>query len=230
MDMAAALKRCPLFSGLQTGDLQMVASIATRRTYDRREMIFSEGDPAKGFFVLLSGKVKLYKLSPEGREQILRVLSPGEQFAEAAVFSGDRYPAFAEAMSPVAVAYFPSEGFLRLIALRPELAFNMIVALSALLRKFNALVEELSLKEVSARVARYLFDAARRSPQNPGGPVQFDLEVSKAQLASRLGTVSETLSRTFHKMKDRGILDVQGKRITILDLDGLGGLAEGLRL
>jgi CRP/FNR family transcriptional regulator len=197
-------------------DLEKVRAIAITKKYQKGEPIFSEGQKATGFFVNLSGQVKVYKLSADGREQILHIIGPGEAFAEAALFTGSAYPAFAEALNDARVLYFPKETFVSLIRDNPQLSLNMIGGLSAFLRRFVDLVEELSLKDVSARLSKYLLDVSvQRGRKQEEGTV-FELEVSKTQLASRLGTISETLSRTFRKLQNRNVVRVEGKRITVL--------------
>ena len=99
MDMEAILKRCPLFSGLEDREIAEIQAISASKRYPKGTVIFSEDEEAKGFFVLISGRVKVFKLSPEGKEQILHIISPGETFAEAALFAGSTYPAFAESLA-----------------------------------------------------------------------------------------------------------------------------------
>ena len=152
------LKRCPLFAGLKEEDLKKIRAIALPRRIGKKEILFSDGEEAKGFYVILSGKVKLYKISPEGKEQILHVVSAPDAFAEAALFLEGTYPAFAEALSDSQLLFFPKRDFVQLIEKNPQLSINMIVSLSHFLKKFASLIEELSLKEVSSRIAKYLID------------------------------------------------------------------------
>jgi CRP/FNR family transcriptional regulator len=229
-DVLDILKRCALFSGLEKADLQALARIAMVRNYKKAGMIMLEGEHATGFYVVASGKVKVFKLSPEGKEQILNIAAPGETFAEAAVFSGTDYPASASALSPATVLYFPKIGFERLIKKHPHLALNMLARMSILLRTLNRLVEELSLKEVSARVAKYLLDRAVQSGEAGTQRVEVHLEISKHQLAARLGTISETLSRTLTKLKTAGIIQVHRNSIVILDKERLELVAAGSRI
>ena len=225
-----ALKRCPLFAGLKEEDLKRVRAIASPRQVGKKEVLFSDGEEAKGFYVILSGKVKLYKISPEGKEQILHVVSAPDAFAEAALFLEGSYPAFAEALADSQLLFFPKRGFIQLIERNPQLSINMIVSLSQFLRKFASLIEELSLKEVSSRVAKYLIDLSLKSAKEGKNPREVDLDLSKTQLASKLGTISETLSRTLSKMKAKRIIDVKKNRILILNQKALEELASGLKI
>jgi len=224
------LKRCPLFAGLREEDLKRVMAISTHKQVGKRELIFSEGEEAKGFYVILSGKVKLYKISPEGKEQILHVVSATDSFAEAALFLEGSYPAFAEALMDSHLLFFPKKGFIHLIERNPQLSINMIVSLSLFLKRFTSLIEELSLKEVSSRIAKYLIDLSMKLSKEGKNPIEVELDLSKTQLASKLGTISETFSRTLGKMKTKGIIDVRKNRILILNHEALEELASGLKL
>jgi len=222
MDLRQHLHKSPLFAGLQGEDLDRLLAICRQRPAARGELLFSEGEAAEGFFVVLTGKVKVFKLSPEGKERILHIVHPGGTFAEAAIFADGCYPAYAEPLTPSDLAFFPKRDFLQLLQSHSRIAINMIAGLSRFLRQFASQIEELTFKDVPARLARYLLDLA-------GDADQVELPISKAQLASNLGTVSETLSRTFRKLSDESYLDVEGKRIRILDADRLADLAESYK-
>jgi CRP-like cAMP-binding protein len=224
------LKRCPLFAGLKEEDLKKIRTLASARQLRKKEILFAEGEEAKGFYVVLSGKIKLYKISPEGKEQILHVVSPPDAFAEAALFVEGSYPAFAEALSDSQLLFFPKRNFVQLIERHPQLSINMIVSLSQYLRKFASLIEELSLKEVSSRIAKYLLDLSFKSAREGKGTNEVELDLNKSQLASKLGTISETLSRTLAKMRAKGIIDVKKNRILILNRESLEELASGLKI
>jgi len=224
------LKKSPLFAGLKEEDLRRIRTISTLRQVHKRELLFSDGQDAKGFYVIFSGKVKLYKISPEGKEQILHIVSAPDSFAEAALFHEGNYPAFAEALTDCQLLYIPKREFIQLIEQNPQLSINMIVSLSQYLRRFAALIEELSLKEVSSRIAKYLLDLSIKASKEGKNPKEVELDLSKSQLASKLGTISETLSRTFGKMKARGMIDVERNKILILDRKSLEEIASGLKL
>jgi CRP/FNR family transcriptional regulator len=224
------LKRCPLFAGLREEDLRRIKAIANLKRVGKKEVLFSDGEEAKGFYVVLSGKVKLYKISPEGKEQILHVVSTPDAFAEAALFLEGSYPAFAEALVDSQLLFFPKRDFIRLIEKNPQLSINMIVSLSHFLKRFASLIEELSLKEVSSRIAKYLTDLSLKSSKEGKNPKEVELDLSKTQLASKLGTISETLSRTLSKMKAKGIIDVKKNKILILNREALDELASGLKI
>lgn len=220
MNLPAVLRHIPLFAGLGDADLATLAELCRVRGALRGELLFSDGEPAAGFFVVLDGKVKIYKLSPDGKERILHIVLPGGTFAEAAIFGNGLYPACAEPLQASRLLFVPKEEFLALLEGNSRIAINMIAGLSRFLRQFAQQVEELTFKDVPARLASYLCQLAR------GRQVTVDLPVSKGQLASNLGTVSETLSRTLRKLADEELIRVDGRRVTILDAERLNELAE----
>ncbi len=219
MDLRTFIKNCPLFSGATEEDLDNLVSVCRSRQHERGDVLFSEGEEALGFYIVGTGKVKIYKLSPEGKERILHILHPGSTFAEAAIFGSGRYPAYAEPLEKSTLVFFPKREFLTLLKDHSQIAINMIAGLSRFLRQFATQIEELTFKDVPSRLARYLLELA--------GPntVEVELPISKSQLASNLGTVSETLSRTFRKLSEDELLEVRGRRISILDRERLEDLA-----
>ncbi len=217
----------PSFSGLTQSQLEDISKIIVKRNFNKGETIFSDGDDGDGFYFILSGKVKIYKISAEGKEQILHIFGPGEPFGEVPVFSGQSFPANAQAIAKTKVLFFPRKAFVKLIADHPSFAMNMLAVLSMRLRQFTIQIESLSLKEVPARLAAYLIYLSKE--QN--NQTSLVLKISKGQLASLLGTIPETLSRIFSKMANDGLIKVNGKNIKILDYEGLKFLAEfGKRL
>jgi CRP/FNR family transcriptional regulator, dissimilatory nitrate respiration regulator len=215
----------PFFEGLSQKQYDELARIAVARSYKRGQVIFSEGDEGKGFYVLIEGKVKVFKLSPEGKEQILHVLGPGEPFGEAAVFAGQPFPAHAETLEKSRIFFFPRDAFIELIKGDPSLALNMLAILSRRLRKFTVLVEDLSLKEVPGRLAAHLLYLSGEK----GGSDDLRLDIAKNQLASLLGTIPETLSRVLTRMARQGLIHMDGSRIRIVDRQGLEELAQAER-
>ena len=220
MDTAVILKRCPIFAGVSDDDLQYLQQVGKVRRHVKGEVLFADGEEALGFYVLLNGKVKIYKLSPEGKERILHIIHPGGTFAEAAIFGNGLYPAYAEPLAASEVIFFPKKEFLSLLHEHSGIAINMIAGLSRFLRQFTTQIEELTFKDVPARLARYLLEMAGDEER------LVELGISKTQLASNLGTVSETLSRTLRKLSDEEIISVSGKVIEILDRDRLEDLAQ----
>ena len=224
------LRRCPLFAGLKEEDLKRIRAIASLKQVKKKEILFSDGADARGFYVILSGRVKLFNVSPEGKEQILHIVGAPDAFAEAALFLEGTYPAFAETMTDCQFLYFPKRDFIHLLEKNPQLSINMIVTLSHYIKRFASLIEELSLKEVSSRIAKYLVDLSMKSSREGKSPKEVELDLSKTQLALKLGTISETLSRTLAKMKAKRIIDVEKNKIIILNREALEELASGLKV
>jgi len=224
------LRRCPLFSGLKEEDLKRIRAIALPKHVAKKGILFSEGEEARGFYVILTGRVKLFKISPGGKELILHVVSAPDAFAEASLFLEGKYPAFAQALSDSQLLFFPGREFIQLIERNPRLSINMIVSLSTFLKRLAVLIEELSLKEVSSRIAKYVMDLSTRGAKDGKSLREVELDLSKTQLAMKLGTISETLSRTLSKMKAKRMIDVQKNKIVILNREALEELASGMKL
>ncbi len=223
MSFYKIINKCHLFSGLTEADSELLASVVRTRLCQRGEVLFADGEQASGFYVVVSGKVKVYKLSPEGKERILHIVLPGQSFADAAIFADGCFPAYGEALSAAELLFFPKREFLNLLHEHSQLSINMIAGLSKYLRQFTIQIEDLTFRDVPARLARYLVSLKSDSQG------LLHLPFSKAQLASNLGTTSETLSRTFRKLADEDIISVSGKNIQIMDEDRLYDVAEGFR-
>jgi len=215
------LRKTALFATLPDDDLRRVADLAVSRRFTKKAAVFREGDRADGFFIVASGKVKLFKLSGEGKEQVLHVLEAGQTFAEAVIFEGGGYPAHAEALTDAELFFLPKRPFIDLLERHPKVAIRMLASLSRWLKRMTDLVESLSLKDVETRLVFYLSEElkARGIPSKDGA--ELELAIGKNVLASRLGTVPETFSRTLKKLQDDGLIDVRGKRIRIVSAAGL---------
>jgi len=227
----ALLKMSQLFAGLDDASLAEVETATSLRRAVKGEILFSEGDPAASFFVVGEGKVKVFKLSPDGKEQILMIAKPGDTFAEAAIFNDGRYPADAEAIEDTELLVVNRDRFIALLGRNPNLAFSLIARLCALLRKMATLVEGLALTDVTTRIAHYLARQAdrvlKKQPDRAGAnAVTVTLPEKKAVLAAQLGTIPETLSRSLAKLTREGIIEVDGPRIHIKDLSRLRGTFE----
>jgi CRP/FNR family transcriptional regulator, dissimilatory nitrate respiration regulator len=222
MNIVDAIARIPLFEGLPSDQMEDLVMILTDQVFRKGETVFSEGEEANGFYVVARGRVKVYKLSPDGKEQILHIFGPGDPFGEVPVFTGQRFPAHAEALEESRVLFFPKQSFVKLITQNPTLALNMLGVLSKRLRRFTALIDDLSLKEVPGRLAAHLLFLSRKEK----GSKELELSITKAQLASLLGTIPETLSRILAKMTAQGLIETQGRRIRILDRESLQELVD----
>jgi CRP/FNR family transcriptional regulator len=211
-----------LFKGLPENQLKEIEHIAVNKRFNKGELIFSEGDDGIGFFLVASGQIKIFKVSSEGKEQILHIFGSGEPFGEVPVFSGQQFPASAEAITETRLLFFSRTAFVNLISYNPSLALNMLAVLSLRLRQFTVQIENLSLKEVPGRLAAYLIYVA----DEQGGEDSISLDISKGQLASLLGTIPETLSRIFTRMSNQNLIEVKDRTIRLLDREKLEELAE----
>ena len=215
--MRQVLAESELFGGMSTEHLDEIENISVLKEYGRGETIFFEGDPGNGFYMVATGRIKIYKTSMSGKEQILHIFGAGEPFGEVPVFHDQPFPANATALEKTTLIFFPRERFVELVYSMPSLVMNMLAVLSMRLRRFATQIENLSLKEVPARLAGYLLYLSVEQ----GDTNQVTLDISKGQLASLLGTIPETLSRIFAKMSDEGLIKVEGKQISLLDIEGL---------
>lgn len=206
-----------LFEGLPSEQTEALAAIAVEKNFHRGENIFFEGDRGIGFYMVGNGRVKIFKVSSAGKEHILHIFGSGEPFGEVPVFHGQPFPATAEALEKTATLFFPRDKFVKLVEANPSLALNMLAVLSQRLRRFAGQIESLSLKEVPARLAGYLLYLSHEQGESDA----VVLDISKGQLASLLGTIPETLSRIFGKMSDEGLIQVSGRKISLLDRAGL---------
>ncbi len=226
MDVFAHIGSIPLFEELPVKYRKDLASLVIDKKFKAKQPVFSEGDESDGFYVIIFGRVKIYKFSFEGKEQILHIFGPGEPIGEAAVFAGKPFPAGAETLDESRLFFFPKIDFMRLIQKDPAIALSLLAVLSRRLHRFAALIDDLSLKEVPGRLAAHLLYLSQT--EQDGELFQFD--ISMKQLSSLLGTIPETLSRIMTKMTQAGLIRSEGFRsIRILDRAGLEALASGER-
>ncbi len=219
--IAEVLSISPLFSDLPEDHRLQIQQITIEKNYRKGETIFIDGDDSNGFYLIMDGQVKIFKLSSDGKEKILHIFSKGEPIGEVAMFSGRGFPANAETLIQSRLAYFPKKAFVRLISEKPTLAMNMMAVLSKRLKHFSTQIEELSLKDVPGRLAVYLTYLA----EEQGNSDKVTLNITKGQLASLLGTIPETLSRMMARMSLQNLIEVQGRDITIQNFPGLEELA-----
>lgn len=208
------LRACQLFAGLPPSDLAAVAGITAVRRLEKGEYLFREGEPARGFYVVQKGAINVHRVTAAGKEQVIHIFRPGESFAEAALATPSGYPADARAVESSQVLQVQKDGFLVLLKRQPELGLRMLASMSVHLRVLVGQLEDLTLRDVETRLANWL---VKRCP-NPEGtrPVRIELHMTKRMLAAELGTVSETLSRTLARFRERGLLSVKGTVLTVV--------------
>ena len=222
-DTACAVRDLSLFEGLSREQLETLTANATVRSFARGETVLAENEPMRGLFILLSGRVKLYKVSPEGREQTIYHFEPGEPFCLMSMFEDRRMPANASALEDSRVLVITGPDFENLARTDPAVLFNMLVVVSRRLKEAMVLIESLSLREIPGRVAAYLLHLLKGG----GGPdgTALRLPMTHRELAKVVGATPEALSRAFRKLADDGILSVDGRDINVLDARALADLA-----
>ncbi len=213
----------PIFRNLPEPAGRMLDGILVRREFSRGENIFIEGSESTGFYIIMKGRVKVFKLSSDGKEQILHIVGSKELLGAVSAFAGNPYPAHADAMEKTKALFFPRKDFLALIKNEPSVVMNMMANLSMRLQYFTRMIEDLSLKEVPGRLAAYLLYLSRQ----PGYSETVEIDISRGQLASLLGTIPETLSRILRRMSEKGILEVSGRRIKLLKKKTLHDIVNG---
>jgi CRP/FNR family transcriptional regulator len=210
-----ALRSSQLFVGLGGDDLRRVASLAVPRNLDTDEYLFHEHEPSRGFYIVRAGSICVHRVNAAGKEQVIHVFRPGESFAEAALAMESGYPADARALEPSQVLLIRRDGFIDMLREQPELALRMLASMAVHLHTLVGQIEDLTLKDVETRLANWLLK------QCPAPvcvhPHTIELKGTKRSLAAELGTVSETFSRTLAKLREQGLIEVDGPTITLLN-------------
>lgn len=220
--MKQYINKISLFHALPDEQIDKISGIVVGKKTLKNELLFSAGDEAEGFYGILKGKIKVYRSSPSGKEQIIHIFGPGDVFGEVPVFQGGSFPADAVSMQKSELLYFGRSDFRRIISENPDLAMNMLAVLSKRLRLLVNQVAALSLSEVPGRLAAYLL--LLKSVQKNS---MVQLELPKGQIAAYLGTIQETLSRVLKKMSEQEIIAVDGKSITLIDIETLENISDG---
>ena len=226
-DVYMALRACRLWRAASDETVRNLAEEAVVADVRRGTQLATEGDPAEKFGVVVAGKARVFSLSPDGRRITLESLGVGEPLAALAALSGGRYPFNVDATTPGTVAWLPRRTLLDLVATEPDVARDLISDLAGRVVHFTSVVQTLTL-DVPSRLARYLFQRALQTGRATPEGLRVDLGMRKNELAEALGTVPETLSRAFAKLKAEGILTVRGNDVTILDMRALAALGSGI--
>ncbi len=217
-----SLRGCSLFSGLPPEDLRNLAAISVVKACAQDEYLFREGEPSRGFYLVLRGAVSVHRVNAAGKEQVIHVFQAGESFAEGALASPAGYPADARALESSQLLLVQKAGFLTLLRRQPELALRMLASMSAHLRTIIGQLEDMTMKDVETRLAHWLIQ--RCPDQAAEKPATIELKTTKRVLAAELGTVGETFSRTLARFRKQKLLTVKGRTVTILSPRKLGDL------
>lgn len=226
LEFSHSLRFIPLFQDIPSADIAHIAQIARLQHYQKGEIIFTQDSEAIGFFVIKTGRVKVFKLAVHGKEQILHIFGEQDYFAEVPALDGKRFPASAAALEDSALLFFPQLEFLGLLHRYPTVTIKLLLNLSTHLRHLTGLVEELSFKDVPQRLAAYLINL--NNPSSSSNIVTLD--VTKSQLAAVLGTIPATISRAFYRLSQDGLIVIQGSQIELLNCDRLQKLSQALHI
>jgi CRP/FNR family transcriptional regulator len=220
------LRSIALFSELSIDDLRKISSFSKIKNFKRNGIIFREDDFYLGFYILLKGTVKIFKLSPKGKESVLHIIKPLNAFADIPLFDGGNYPVNAVALEESIVLLIPKDKFLALLKSDSDMSLKMLSGFAKRLKSLINQVDNLNSSEVSARLAKYLLNEVKLSGTEKLPEPFIKLTIPKATLAAFIGTITETLSRTFKKLQNDKIIRVVGKKIFISDLDRLKKLVK----
>ena len=226
-DRFAVLKRVALFADLSEKELAFLAEHSSLRHFAANELIFSEGDPCSGLFIIQSGAVKIFKTAASGREQILGVERAGNTIAELPVFDGGTYPASTLAVEESDLLFIRKEDFRALCLQHPEVALKVLKVVGKRLRGLVGIIEELSFTTVRQRLIAYLLRLAGRIP-GAKKDIDLALPVTHQELAAELGTVRELVSRNLGRLQAEGLIKIQARSIQIPDLAALRSACESL--
>jgi CRP-like cAMP-binding protein len=218
-DLAEALGGLPLFRDLDARLLSAIAACCTVNRLAARDELFREGQPCDAFFAVLKGAVRVYRVTQDGREQIVHHVAPGRTFAEAALLHHRRYPASAAAdVTPTEVVRVDGRRFQALLVAEPRLGPSMIGSLCGWLHALVDRIELLSKVSAGARLAQYLLQLPARTE---GEALVVELPVAKKTLAGELSITPETLSRLLARWKELGVVQSQGRRVVLADVRAL---------
>jgi CRP/FNR family transcriptional regulator len=223
-DLAAVLTKTALLSGLTPAELQLLTARTVRKPFHSGELLFSEGEPCHGLHIIARGKVRIFKTSLGGREQVLAVNTPGESVAELPVFDGGPYPASAVAIEDTEIAFISRRDFQAYCMEHPAVALKVLATVGARLRRLVGIIEELSFTTIRQRLITALVRLAESEGKRTERGIEFLLPASHQELANQLGTVRELISRNLMRLQAEGLLDVDGRQIVVKDLKGLNAL------
>jgi len=224
VSLAAALEKTALLSNLTPAEIQLLAARTVRKPFHSGELLFSEGEPCHGLHIIARGKVRIFKTSVGGREQVLAINNPGESVAELPVFDGGTYPASAVAIDDVEIAFISQRDFRAYCMEHPEVALKVLAVVGARLRRLVGIIEELSFTTIRQRLISALLRLAESEGKQTEHGIEFQLPASHQELANQLGTVRELISRNLMRLQAEGLLDVDARQIVVKDIKSLSAL------
>ena len=228
-DLLPLLRGVPLLADLPEPILRQLAQRCVPRTVGADFVLFHAGDAPAGLYLVLEGRVRIYRTSPDGRQQTLAVEGPGRPVAELPLVDGGPYPASAVTAVPTRLAFLPRREFEHAFRTDPETAAAVVRALGSRMRHLVQLVETIAFRDVAARLAMLLADYADRDGvPAPDGAVRLTLERTQDELAAEIGTARESVSRAFRQLRQKGMIRSRsGKRLVLASPEALRGWARG---
>ena len=221
LNRSETLTRVPIFSGLNDAELAFLALRTVPRRFSAGEMVFAEGEPCTGLYVVESGQVRIFKSSAGGREHVLGIEGPGSSVAELPVFDGGKYPASVSAIDEATLLFVSKQDFQSLCLAHPQVALKVLRVVGARLRRLVGIIEELSFTTVRHRLAAFLVRLARTSGKRTEDGIEITLPANNQELASQIGTVRELVSRNLSRFQAEGMLRIEGRSVTVTDLKAL---------
>jgi CRP/FNR family transcriptional regulator, cyclic AMP receptor protein len=226
IDLASVLEKAPLLSSLSAVELQLLAARSARKFFSTSQLLFSEGDPCNGLHIIARGKVRIFKTSIGGREQVLALNNPGETVAELPVFDGGPYPASAMAVEDCEIAFISRRDFQAFCIEHPQVALKVLAVVGSRLRRLVGIIEELSFTTIRQRLISVLVKLAQTEGKPSERGIEFLLPATHQELANHLGTVRELISRNLMRLQAEGLIEVDARQIVVKDLKELSALLE----
>ena len=217
VESGRTLAKVPIFAGLTESELSFLAQRAVPRHYAPGEMVFAEGEPCAGLYVVERGHVRIFKSSSSGREQVLAIDGPGGSVAEIPVFDGGNYPASGAAADDATLLFVSKQDFQALCLAHPQVALKVLRVVGSRLRRLVGIIEELSFTTVRHRLASFLLRLARQEGKRTAAGIEITLPASHQELAAQIGTVRELVSRNLSRFQTEGVLTVDGRAVIIRD-------------
>ena len=221
-----ALKAAQLFAGLSEEEFFVLSARAVRKLYAPGELLFVEGEPCQGFYIIAHGRVRIYKTSAGGREQVLAVEGPGSSIAELPVFDGGAYPASAAALEDTEMVFISRKDFHLFCRQHPDVALHVLAVVGARLRRLVGIIEELSFTTVRQRLIAFLLRESAAKGKLKANSAEFEIEGSHHDLAQQIGTVRELVSRNLTRLQAEGLIEIDGRKVIIKYVKELAAIQE----
>lgn len=218
------LSKITLFNSLAPDEIKEIHPYITKVSFKKKDVIFSEGDPSDWFYIVINGKVKITKLSQEGKEIILEIISPMDFFGGLAVIKGFPYPANAIAMEDTELLKISRSNLMRILDRFPNLMYCMALQLSDRMKESHEALKNIALERVEARIASLLLKLADKTGRETESGLLIDMKLTKQDIAEMVGTTVETSIRTMSKFKKLGMISDREGKIIIKDINKLKNL------